>query len=150
MTTMTHASSSLLVAHASDSCADLQDAPITAADVLDGRPLARSLPVGELGDGMSVWLWDCTAGRFRWHFGECDEIVHIVAGSVTVTDQDGGVVYLETGDIGCFAAGTWAIWDVEEYVKKVAVTRRVAGDPLSRLVRALRRLAKRMLGRGAR
>lgn len=64
-----------------------------------------------------------------------------------ITDPDGVIVRLQTGDIAMFPAGTTTIWDVEQYVKKVAVTRNLAGDPLSRLARAQRRLGKRLLRR---
>lgn len=147
MTTVTTPPASTLVPSASDDRDDLRAAPIVAADILDGAPMARSREVAELGTGLSVWLWDCTAGRFRWHFSGCDEIVHIVEGAVTVTDEEGGVVHLRAGDVAAFSAGTSAVWEVEDYVKKVAVTRVLPSDPYSRVVRALRGLAKRLLRR---
>ena len=137
----------MLVQFSADDRRDLEPSPIPAEDVLRGDPVARSLTVAELGDGMSVWLWDCTPGRFRWHFRYGDEVVHIVDGAVTVTDQEGGVVRLGPGDVAAFSADTWAIWDVEQHVRKVAVTRGLPGDPLSRVARWVRRTAKRLLRR---
>lgn len=147
MQTMDPRPTSTLISVATDARTDLEDAPIPVADIIDGAPRARSLTVGAMGNGLSVWLWDCTAGRFHWAYGGCDEIVHIIEGGVTVTDEQGGVVRLQAGDVATFAAGSTATWHVEEYVKKVAVTRNLPNDPLSRLARVLRGLAKRLLRR---
>lgn len=140
----TSAPASTAIVSTADVRDDLISAPITASDVISGAPVARALMLEDVGHGLSTFLWDCTAGRFHWDFGPCDETVHIVAGAVTVTDEQGGIARLVVGDVVTFRAGTRAIWDVEEYVKKVAVLRTLPGDPLSRSVRALRSLAQRL------
>ena len=141
------APASLLITFASDSRDDLLDAPIRPEHVLSGAPRARALTLADLGHGLSVWMWDCTAGSFHWDFGGCDEVVHIVEGGVTVVDQDGGVVRLGAGDVATFRAHTTATWHVDDYVKKVAVNRGLPTDPLSRFARAVRMLGKRLLRR---
>jgi uncharacterized protein len=115
---------------------DLGESPIDADWILDGAPVARSTQLTEE-DGVSTYLWDCTAGRFHWHFG-VDEIVHILEGAVHVTGDDGHTVTLRTGDVGHFPLGSHAIWHVEEYVRKLAVHR--APRPAALPVRAARRL----------
>jgi uncharacterized protein len=121
---------------------DLGPAPITPEWIIDGAPVARWTQLtGER--GVSTHLWDCTAGRFHWHFG-VDEIVHILEGSVHVTGDDGRTVTLQAGDVGHFPLDSHAIWHVDEYVRKLAVhrsparservLRRVRRDPRARLV----------------
>jgi uncharacterized cupin superfamily protein len=102
---------------------DLADAPITAAHVIEGTPVARSTQLTCSADGgVSSHLWDCTAGRFHWHFG-VDEVVHILDGEVHVTDDAGRTEVLRTGDVGHFPLGSHTIWHVPEYVRKLAVHR---------------------------
>lgn len=124
---------------------DLRPAPLRAEHVLSGQPQARALELADLGHGLSAWLWDCSAGTFHWEFGGCDEVVHVLEGSVEITDQDGGVVRLQPGDVATFRAGTTATWAVDEYVKKLAVTRSSARR--GALGWAARRAAERFLQR---
>ena len=102
--------------------------------------MARSIQLTESADGLvSTHLWDCTAGRFHWYFG-VDEIVHILDGEVHVTDDDGQTVVLGVGDVGHFALHSHSVWDVPEYVRKLAFHR--APKPVSLPVRALRKLGR--------
>ena len=101
---------------------DLEPCPLPPEWVLDGTPVARVLNLGKSADGLfSFGLWDCTAGKFQYVFGS-DEVVHILAGEVTV--EDGRSTYtLRAGDVGYFPAGLTAHWTVPRYVKKFAVHR---------------------------
>lgn len=102
----------------------LQSSPINPDWIIVGVPVARSCEQSRTDDRASCTaVWDCTSGQFRWFFG-WDETVYIVEGSVTVATEDGGLHVLHEGDIGYFKAGTWATWNVETYVKKVAFMRR--------------------------
>jgi uncharacterized cupin superfamily protein len=119
---------------------DLGDAPITQAHVIAGAPVARSTKLTESADGLvSTHLWDCTAGRFHWHFG-VDEIVHILDGEVHVTGDDGQTIVLRAGDVGHFPLHSHSIWDVPEYVRKLAFHR--VPTPVSLPVRAARKLGR--------
>jgi uncharacterized cupin superfamily protein len=121
---------------------DLQPAPITSDHVIDGAPMARSVTLTESADGLvSTHVWDCTAGRFHWYFG-VDEIVHILDGEVHVTDDRGETVTLRTGDVGHFPVHSHSVWEVPQYVRKLAFHR--APPPVSLPVRALRKLAGMM------
>lgn len=102
---------------------NLAPTPIPPMWVLAGQPKARVKLLAAAGDdGMRAALWDCSAGKFKWHF-RSDELVHILDGEVRVTDADGLSRTLKTGDVAYFAAGTNSIWHVERYVKKLAVLR---------------------------
>jgi uncharacterized cupin superfamily protein len=119
---------------------DLQPMPIFAPHVIAGEPEARSVKLTESADGLvSTHVWDCTAGRFHWNFG-VDEIVHILDGEVHVTDDDGQTIVLGVGDVGHFALNSHTVWDVPEYVRKLAFHR--APKPVPLPIRALRKLGR--------
>jgi uncharacterized cupin superfamily protein len=118
---------------------DLADAPIAPDTILDGAPVARSSEITRSADGqISTHLWDCSAGRFRWHFWT-DEIVHILDGEVHIDDEGGHSFVLRPGDVAHFAEGSSAVWHVPEYVRKLAFHR--AAPLRRRVVRKLRALS---------
>lgn len=119
---------------------DLGDCPIHAPDVIAGEPVARATCLTSSPDGrVSTHIWDCTAGTFHWTFG-VDEVVHILDGEVRVTDDDGRTVTLRTGDVGHFAYGSHTVWDVPDYVRKLAVHRAPSGSVVRRVGRKVKRL----------
>ncbi|WP_205472537.1 cupin domain-containing protein [Nocardioides sp. SYSU D00038] len=126
---------------------ELLDDPINPAWVLEGRPRARVCTwVTSADQTASSFVWDCTAGRFRWYFA-VDETVTIVDGSVTVTpDEPEGAepVTLRVGDGACFRAGTWSTWHVEDYVRKHALLRVPVPGPMAKVVNGLGRRAHRL------
>lgn len=98
-------------------------APATLAEIVAGSPATRSTDLTRSPDGrFTTNLWDCTAGTFRWHY-TTDEVVHVLEGEVHVTAEDGSTQVLRAGDVGHFTKGTFAVWEVPEYVKKLAVHR---------------------------
>jgi uncharacterized protein len=116
--------------------------PINGAWILDGNPLARGKLLSSSTDGMaSTFMWDCTAGRFNWHY-ELDETVYLLEGSVVIKDSN-GVHQLSAGDSFLFKAGTHAEWTVDSYVRKVAFCRVPMSRKIllaKRIYQALRRL----------
>ncbi len=115
--------------------AELKSAPIEPGWVLAGSPRARCGEICRSSDGASnTMIWDCTAGKFRWFFG-VDETVMILEGEVTVNDSTGHRRTLRAGDIGFFPAGTWMVWEVETYVRKVAFLRHALPQPFGALLR---------------
>lgn len=102
---------------------ELVDDPINPDWILAGDPRARAKTWAVSQDRTTThWLWDCTAGSFRWWFA-VDETVHIVAGSVLVEIEGQEPMQLEVGNAAYFAAGKWSTWTVDEYVRKHAVLR---------------------------
>ena len=85
---------------------------------------ARALTWAESADGTACnWLWECTAGSFRWWFA-MDETVHIVEGSVTVAGRRRGADRRSASATRRTSRpGRWSTWTVDEYVRKHAVLR---------------------------
>jgi uncharacterized cupin superfamily protein len=99
------------------------DDPIDPAWVIQGNPRARLRVWATSPDGMtSNWVWDCTAGRFRWYH-DVDETIFIVDGSATIGVDGGRPMTLALGDSAYLPAGTWSEWTVADYVRKHAVVR---------------------------
>ncbi|MGE3642425.1 MAG: cupin domain-containing protein [Beijerinckiaceae bacterium] len=119
---------------------ELNDAPINPSWILEGQPRARSRTIAQSGDGGSSSAeWECTAGAFRWYFA-VDETVHIVEGKVTVTGANGVSRTLRAGDVAFFPQGTWMVWEVDVYVRKLAFLRQQVPGWLMPLVRVRNRL----------
>jgi uncharacterized protein len=122
--------------------------PIKPEWVLEGEPLARFGSHSQNRDGWAETAhWDCTAGRFRWHFG-WEETVVIVEGEVRVTDSAGKTTTLRPGDVAYFPADSWFTWEVERYVRKIAFCRRPV-PRITRFVAALQARVKQLLLRAA-
>jgi uncharacterized cupin superfamily protein len=124
---------------------ELQDDPIRPEDVVSGAPHARALTWAISADQtVTHWLWDCSAGAFRWWFG-FDETVSIIEGSVTVQVDGEQPIVLGVGDAAYFPAGRWSTWTVDEYVRKHAVLRNPVPRPMSFVSRVLgqRKYARR-------
>ena len=118
---------------------DLEPAPIEPSWILEGAPIARLKVLHAASDQRYVVaLWDCTAGRFRWHFN-ADEVVHILDGEVSVTDEDGGERILRPGDTALFPKGSTNVWHVPRYVRKMAVNRYDRPSPVEWMKQVVRR-----------
>ncbi len=120
---------------------ELRLSPIEPSWVIAGAPVARLAEHSRGQDDAAVTaVWDCTSGEFRWHFG-WDETVMIMEGEVHVTAEDGTERLLRAGDVAYFAGGTWAVWRIDRYVKKVAFCRKPFPKPLTMAYR-LRNLVR--------
>ena len=117
--------------------AELENDPIRPEDVLSGDPRARARTWAVSADGTtSHWMWDCSAGSFRWWFG-FDETVTIVEGSVRVQVDGEEPVDLAVGDAAYFPAGRWSTWTIDNYVRKQAVLRVPVPRSMSYVARVL-------------
>jgi uncharacterized cupin superfamily protein len=102
----------------------LEDAPINPAWIVSGAPRARAGLHSPSVDGRAeTKIWDCSAGSFWWTFHD-EETVVILEGAVRVTTEDGASRLLKSGDIAYFAQGSRALWEIEDYVRKIAFCRR--------------------------
>ena len=122
---------------------DMRPAPIDPSWIVEGNPVARVGSVSRGADGLS-WtdIWDCTAGRFTWHYA-IDETVHIVEGGAHVVDANGKQWDLRPGDVVSFQVGTAAHWHVPRYIRKVAFCREVVPRPITALIGVERKMRGR-------
>lgn len=119
----------------------LKECRIEPKWVIDGAPVARAQLLSRSVDGAaSTFIWDCTAGRFHWHF-DIDETIYLLEGAVIVRDDSGGERRLVAGDHAFFRKGTHAVWHVETYVRKLAFCH----NPLPQSVVVAKRIARKLL-----
>ena len=112
----------------------LVGAPIPRGWILEGNPVARNRRLaGSSDQHATAFMWDFTAGRFNWFYGE-DEIAHVLEGSVIIEDASGVRKALQAGDTFHFPAGSRYQWTVPGYVRKIAFLHR----PLSREMRLVK------------
>lgn len=129
--------------HISAASIEMRPAPIDPSWIVEGNPVARVGSVSRSSDGLS-WtdIWDCTAGRFTWHYA-IDETVHILEGGAHVADANGKQWDLRPGDVVSFQVGTAAHWHVPQYIRKVAFCSEVVPRPLTALMDVGRKLRRR-------
>jgi uncharacterized cupin superfamily protein len=95
---------------------DLEDwGPLEEAT---GEPMqTRGRTLWEEGDA-SAGVWECTPGPSRWLL-ETHEVIHLVAGRMTVTPDGGPATEITAGDVAVFPRGWSGTWDIHEAVRKV-------------------------------
>ena len=121
---------------------DLTSSPIDPSWILDGTPMARNRVISHSSD-KSAWLMvlDCTPGAFRWTY-QFDETVHVLEGSVAITDANGHTRTFTPGDVIFFPAGSVAQWRIDRYVRKLAFCQNPVPVPLNFAWRLMRRAAR--------
>jgi uncharacterized protein len=116
-------------------------APINPEWIQSGKPIARCRVLAN-SSGTSSGYWDCTAGRFLWHY-RVNETVLFLDGAVTLRDlanpQLG--VHCGVGSSMMFPAGSIIEWTVPHYVRKFYVESGARASLLRRLYHKLRRPA---------
>jgi uncharacterized protein len=107
---------------------DLPPTPISPDWVLEGTPETRSQELARSHDLTSFAMaWDCTAGRFKWHYNK-DETLVVLSGEAFIT-IDNGERRIGPGDVVFFPAGSSSTWRVPKYIKKVAFLRHTMPRP---------------------
>jgi uncharacterized protein len=124
---------------------ELMAAPIPPNWVLSGRPMARNAVLARSADRTALtMLWDCSAGRFRWRYDQ-DETIHVLEGAATLILDDGRIERLTPGVVVFFPAGRTAVWEVDNYVRKLAVFREPVPLTIALAVRAAAKLRSAFL-----
>jgi len=96
-----------------------------SAEPLDGPIRVRSRVDFVTDDRRLVsGIWECEPGRSRWEFDTRGEIIHVVSGAMTVTEDDGEPVELTAGTTAYFPIGWRGEWLVTETLRKVFVVYR--------------------------
>ena len=101
-------------------------ADATAADLEDWGPLEEATGEVMSTSGVELWadgdssvgIWQCTPGPSRWTL-ETNEVVHIVAGRMTVTPDGGEPAEIAAGGVAVFPRGWTGSWHVQETIRKV-------------------------------
>ena len=102
----------------------------TRTDLEDWGPLEEATGAVMTTAGITMWrdeateaeagIWQCTAGPSRWEL-ETNEFVHVLSGSMTVTEDGASPVDLGPGDTVMFPTGWSGTWDIHETLRKLYV-----------------------------
>jgi uncharacterized protein len=98
----------------------------TTAELEDWGPLEEATGAPMSTAGVSLWedgdasagIWECSAGPSRWTL-TTHEVIHLVAGRMTVTPDGGAATEIAAGDVAVFPRGWSGTWDIHETVRKV-------------------------------
>lgn len=124
---------------------DFVSTPLPNEWILEGNPVARSMPLARAEDGnLSCGLWDCQAGKFKFIFAT-DEIIQILEGDVII-EEKGKVHSLSVGDVAFFPKGLVAYWTIPKYVKKYAIFRSVSNPLSTKIYRRLKKIVRTIFG----
>ncbi|OMQ15943.1 transcriptional regulator [Modestobacter sp. VKM Ac-2676] len=66
-------------------------------------------------------IWECEPGASRWEFLTRGEVVHVVAGAMTVQEDGAEPELVEAGCTAYFPLGWRGVWTVTERLRKVFV-----------------------------
>ena len=99
---------------------------VATAELEDWGPLEEATGPAMTTAGLEVWvdgstsggIWECTPGPSYWIQDE-HEVIHIVAGRMTVTRDGEEPVELGAGDMAVFPQGWRGTWDIHETLRKV-------------------------------
>ncbi len=121
---------------------DLEPSAINPDWVIEGSPQTRWKLLFKTDDGIAqTGIWDCTAGKFHWNY-HLDETIHVLEGGMIITFR-GVTKEVRAGDMIFFPAGSRAIWEVPNYVRKIAWLRQPMPYPSNLVVRAFNRIRYR-------
>ena len=121
---------------------ELAPDPIPQEWVLNGTPTARSKILVRSRDWTSsVVVWDCTAGSFRWTYGQ-DETIFVISGDAFLLLENGEERRFGAGEVGFFPAGVTCNWRIAEHIRKVAVLRENMWRPLGFCLKVWKKLLR--------
>lgn len=95
----------------------LGDAPVAVRSRVDFTNAERSVISG---------IWECEPGVSRWEFETRGEIIHVLSGAMTVTEDGAEPEQITAGSTAYFPIGWKGIWAVTETLRKVYVVYKVS------------------------
>lgn len=124
----------------SDIHVGLKPAPIDPSWIHEGNPTATNSVLAVSPDGTAAAIiWQCTEGKFEWHY-DSEETIHFLEGQVVISADGMPPRRFGPGDIVYFKKGAVANWHIEKRIRKLAFFRR----PLPSVVGKVINLAKKV------
>jgi uncharacterized protein len=126
----------------------LKPAPIDPNWIHEGEPVASNSILAVSSDGTaSTIVWQCTEGKFEWHY-DSDETIYFLEGLVVIEADGMAPRRFGPGDVLYFRKGAVARWHIQKRIKKLAFFRRTVPRPVGFALRVFHKV-QRMLRAGA-
>ncbi len=122
----------------------LKSAPIDPSWIYEGDPVASNSILAVSADGTaSTIVWQCTEGKFEWHY-DSDETIYFLEGSVVIEADGMAPRHFGPGDVLYFKKGAVARWHIQKRIKKLAFFRRTVPRSVGFALRVVNK-AQRLL-----
>jgi uncharacterized cupin superfamily protein len=129
---------------------NLAPRPIEPSWIIEGNPVAQSSVLSKSADGLaSTMVWQCSEGRFNWHY-DFDETILILEGSIVLESDTMKPTRYGPGDVIFFKDGAHAKWHVEGHVRKLAFCRKTQPALVGLALRVLSKLKRTLIPSGRR
>jgi uncharacterized cupin superfamily protein len=129
---------------------NLTPRPIDPSWVIEGNPAAQWSVLSKSADGLaSTMVWQCSEGKFNWHY-DVDETILILEGSIVLENDAMRPTRYGPGDVVFFKHGAHARWHVEGHVKKLAFCRKTQPVLLGFALRVFAKLKRILMPSGKR
>jgi uncharacterized cupin superfamily protein len=129
---------------------NLTPRPIEPSWIIEGNPVAQWSVLSKSADGLaSTMVWQCTEGKFNWHY-DFDETILILEGSIVLENDMMNPTRYGPGDVIFFKDGAHARWHVEGHVRKLAFCRTTQPMLLGFALRAINKLKRILMPSGKR
>jgi uncharacterized cupin superfamily protein len=126
----------------------LAPTPIEPSWIIEGNPVAQGSVLSTSSDGLaSTIVWECTEGKFNWHY-DFDETIMILEGSIVLESNTMRSTRYGPGDVIFFRKGAHARWHVEGRVRKLAFCRTAQPYLLGFALRAFNKIRRILLPSG--
>jgi uncharacterized cupin superfamily protein len=129
---------------------NMTPSPIENSWIIEGNPVAQSSILSKSVDGQA-WtvVWQCSAGKFHWHYS-IDETILILEGTIVIEADGMPPTRYGPGEVIFFKEGAHAKWYVEVQVRKLAFCRRTTPVLLSFAMRLVSKIKRTLTGRRVR
>jgi uncharacterized cupin superfamily protein len=129
---------------------DLTPRPIEPSWIIEGNPAAQCSVLSTSADGLaSTMIWQCSEGKFSWHY-DFDETILILEGSIVLENDTMRPTRYGPGDVIFFKDGAHAKWHVEGHVRKLAFCRRTQPVILGLALRVIAKIKRTLMPAGKR
>jgi uncharacterized protein len=124
--------------------------PIEPSWIIEGNPDAQCSVLSQSADGLaSTMVWQCSAGKFNWHY-DFDETILILEGSIVLESDTMPPTRYGPGDVIFFKDGAHARWHVEGHVRKLAFCRKTQPVLLGLALRVISKIKRTLMPVGKR
>jgi uncharacterized protein len=124
--------------------------PIEPSWIIEGNPDAQCSVLSQSADGLaSTMVWQCSEGKFNWHY-DFDETILILEGSIVLESDTMPPTRYGPGDVIFFKDGAHARWHVEGHVRKLAFCRKTQPVLLGLALRVISKIKRTLMPVGKR